>query len=240
MNLKKLIPPPALFWLIPVVVGLLYFVATIPAIAQEQALRTLTVQGQGIETVSATIAEVNLGVQIQGKTAAEVQQELAQKTSEVVKLLQSRDVEQLQTTGVFLQPNSTYSNNNRKIDGYIGSNTFSFQYRIPEVGALIDEAVAAGVNKVNSIRLTAKAEELAIAQQEALRKATLDAQNQANTVLKTVNFTAQEIVRIEINGANISNPQFIGAEKFSTAQVNTTIIGGEEQVTAFVTLQIRY
>ncbi|MEM9276586.1 MAG: SIMPL domain-containing protein [Cyanobacteria bacterium P01_F01_bin.143] len=240
MNLKKLIPPRALFWLIPIVIGLLYFVATIPAIAQEQTLRTLTVQGQGIETVSATIAEVNLGVQIQGETAAEVQQELAEKTSEVVKLLQSRDVEQLQTTGVFLQPNSPYSNNNRKLDGYIGSNTFSFQYCISEVGALIDEVVAVGVNRINSIRFTAKAEELAIAQQEALRKATLDAQNQANTVLKTVNFTAQEIVGIEINGANISNPQFIGAEQFSTAQVNTTVVGGEEQVTAFVTLQIRY
>jgi len=65
MNLKKLIPPPALLWLIPIVVGLLYFVATIPAIAQEQTLRTLSVKGQVIEAVSAMIAQVNLGVQIQ-------------------------------------------------------------------------------------------------------------------------------------------------------------------------------
>ena len=245
MKLKKLVPPTKFFWLMPITtitIGAICFASTLPAIAQEQVMRTLTVTGTGIERVSTTIAEVNLGVEIQGKTAAEVQQEVAKRTSAVVDLLQSRNVEQLKTTGIRLQPNYQYVDNQRNLVGYVGSNTVSFQLSTEKVGALIDEAVTVGATKIDGIRFTASLETLAAAQQEALRQATLDAQTQADTVLQSLNLTAKEILGIEINGAKLSSPKPVQVERLSatTADVSTPIIAGEQKVSAFVTLQISY
>ena len=245
MKFKQLMSPSKFLWLIPITsiaIGTICFASTLPAIAQEQIIRTLTVTGKGIETVSTTIAEVNLGVEIQGKTAAEVQQEVAKRTSAVVDLLQSRNVEQLKTTGIRLQPNYQYINNQRNLVGYVGTNTVSFQLSIEEVGTLVDEAVTVGATRIDGITFTASLETLATAQQEALRQATLDAQTQADTVLKALNLSAKEILGIEINGAKFSSPKPVQVERLAatTADVSTPVIGGEQKVSAFVTLQISY
>ena len=91
---------------IVLVISILFsLISFYPAVAQPESLRTLTVAGNGIEKIATTLAEVNLGVEIRGKTATQVQQEIATRTSAVVDLLDSKDVQQLQTTGVRLNPN---------------------------------------------------------------------------------------------------------------------------------------
>ena len=70
--------------------------------AQEKVLRTVTVTGEGIERIPTTLTQVQLGVEIQGKTATEVQEQVAKRTTAVVEFLRSRRVEKLQTTGISL------------------------------------------------------------------------------------------------------------------------------------------
>ena len=213
-----------------------------PAMAEEKLLQTLTVTGNGVERIATTLTQVRLGVEIQGKTATEVQQEVAKRTSAVVDLLRSRNVEQLQTTGVRLQPNYNYSNNQRNLVGYIGTNTVSFRLQTEQVGTLLDETVKAGASRIDGVNFTATPEAISIAQKEALRKATLEAQAMADAVLKTLGLTSKEIVSIQVNGASIPPPKPIQVEQLSRAeaQVNTPIIGGEQTVRASVTLQISY
>ena len=213
-----------------------------PAIASEKLLPTLTVTGNGIERIATTLTQVRLGVEIQGKTATEVQQEVALRTSAVVDLLRSKDVEQLQTTGVRLEPNYDYSNNQRRLVGYIGSNTVSFRLQTERVGTLLDETVKAGASRIDGVSFTASPEAISTAQKEALRKATIDAQAMADAVLKTLNLTSKEIVSIQVNEARVPPPKSIQAGLWSSAdtQVNTPIIGGEQTVRASVTLQISY
>ncbi|MGK7934796.1 MAG: SIMPL domain-containing protein [Xenococcaceae cyanobacterium] len=215
-----------------------------PAMAQEEVLRTLNVTGEGIERIPATLAQVSLGVEIQGKTAAEVQQEVAQRTSAVVEFLRSRNVERLQTQGISLQPNYNYNDNQRLLVGYVGRNTVSFRLSTEEVGQLLDEAVQAGATRINNISLTATEAEIASAQKEALRKATVEAQQQADTVLQALNFSTKEIIGIQINGANMPQPKMIQRERLALAAdadaATTPVIGGEQVVRGSVTLQIRY
>lgn len=213
-----------------------------PAMAQERVLRLLTVTGQGIERIPTTLTQVQLGVEIQAKTAAEVQQEVAKRTSTVVELLRSRQVEQLQTTGINLQPNYQYNNNERRLVGYIGTNTVSFRLQTEKVGILLDEAVKAGATRIDGVSFTATEAAISVAQKEALRLATTDAQQQGEAVLRALNFTAKEIVSIQINGANIPQPRMIQAEQFTKAAAPpiTPVIGGEQTVQASVTLQISY
>ncbi|HEY9711279.1 MAG TPA: SIMPL domain-containing protein, partial [Oculatellaceae cyanobacterium] len=88
------------------------------AIAQEKLLRTLTVTGRGVERSPTTATQVQLGVEIQGQSATGVQQEVANRASAVVELLRSRNVEQLQTTGIRLNPIYNYENNAQRLTGY--------------------------------------------------------------------------------------------------------------------------
>lgn len=213
-----------------------------PAMAQEQLLRTVTVTGEGRQRIPTTLTQVNLGVEIQGQTATEVQQEVAKRTAAVVELLRSRKVEQLQTTGLSLQPNYDYSDRQRRLLGYVGTNTVRFRFQTEQVGALLDEAVKTGATRIDSLSFTATEEAIAQAQKQALALATKDAQQQAEAVLKALNLNAKEVVSIQINGANVPVPRMVQSEQLarSAADATTPVVGGEQTVRAAVTLQISY
>lgn len=219
-----------------------YLTSINSAIAEEQLLHTLTVTGQGKEIISTTLAQVSLGVEIQGKTATEVQQEVAKRTSAVVDFLRSRNVEQLKTTGIRLQPNYQYNNNERTLIGYIGTNKVSFSFSTEQVGILIDEAVTLGATNIDGVSFTATETAIAAAQKKALSKATLDAQAMADAVLNTLNLTSKEIISIQVNGASVPPPKTIRVEQLSRVADNssTPVIGGEQTIQASVTLEIRY
>jgi len=239
--------------IIPIVLGtgfLSVFLESV-VIAQEprqvpsQLMRTVTVTGRGMESIPATIAQVSLGVEAQGKTAQEVQQEVARRSTSVVELLRSRNVEKLQTTGIRLNPNYSYQDNVQRLVGYTAVNTVSFRIDTDRVGNLLDEAVKAGATRIDGISFVATDSAIATAQEQALQKATQDAQRQADAVLRTLNLTRQEVVNIQVNGAVAPPPPPIplaAAPPTDKAEnrFSIPVIGGEQQVEASVTLQIRY
>jgi uncharacterized protein YggE len=224
---------------------LLFLVFTLPSSAQEREklLRTLTVSGRGVERIPTTLSQVNLGVEIQGKTAQEVQQEAARRSTAVVALLKSRNVEKLETTGISLNPVYSYANNTQKITGYSATNTVSFRLPTERTGTLLDEAVKAGATKINGVSFVASDEAIASAQTQALQKATQDAQRQANAVFGSLNLQPKEIVSIQVNGASPPPPAPVYDQvtaTFVSRKAATPIIGGEQEVQASVTLQISY
>ncbi|MGK7947091.1 MAG: SIMPL domain-containing protein [Microcystaceae cyanobacterium] len=230
------------FFVLLVTTLLINLVGINPTMAQEAVLRTLTVTGQGVERIPTTLTQVRLGVEIQGENVTEVQEEVARLTTAVVNFLRTRQVERLETTGIRLQPNYKYNNNQRQLVGYIATNTVSFRMTTEQVGSLLDEAVKAGATRIDGVSFTATEAAISDAQKEALRQATKDAQAQAQAVLDTLNFTAEEIISIKINGASLPQPRMIQAEQASrsAAQNSTPVIGGEQTVRASVTLEIQY
>jgi uncharacterized protein len=204
--------------------------------------RTLTVSGRGVETIPTTLSQVSLGVVVQGKTAQEVQQEAARRSSAVVALLKSRNVEKLQTTGISLNPVYSYTNNVQRITGYAARNIVSFRITTDKAGTLLDEAVKVGATEISSVSFVASDEAIASAQKQALRQATQDARLQADAVFSSLGLQAKEVVSVQINGASAPPPIFQRAEvaKLSSADASTPVVGGEQQVEASVTLQISY
>ncbi|MEH1840014.1 MAG: SIMPL domain-containing protein [Nostoc sp.] len=216
---------------------------TLPTLAQEKEKlwRTLSVSGRGVETIPTTLAQVSLGVEIQGKTAQEVQQEAARRSSAVVAFLKSQNVEKLQTTGIRLNPVYSYTNNVQRITGYAANNTVSFRIPTEKAGTLLDDAVKAGATEINGISFVANDEAIAAAQKQALKKATQDAQQQANAVFSALGFQSKEVVSIQVNNASAPPPpMFLRAEAAKVADASTPVVGGEQQVEASVTLQISY
>jgi uncharacterized protein len=215
-----------------------------PAMTQEQALRTLSIRGEGIQQIATSIAQVNLGIEIQGKTAKDVQDQAAQRSTAVVALLKSRNVDRLQTTGISLNPQYNYNNNKQQLIGYSATNTVSFRIANDKAGAIMDDAVKAGATRIDGISFTASDEAIAIARKKALQAATKVAREEADAVLGSLNFTAKDIVSIQVDGA-ATPPQPVIMERgrmafASKADAETPVVGGEQTVRAGVTLQIRY
>lgn len=227
---------------LPIAFGLITLALASPALAQEKMLRTLTVTGRGVEMIPTTLSEVRLGVEVQGKTAEAVQQEAAKRSSAVVSLLRSRNVEKLETTGINLNPTYSYEDGKQRLTGYVATNTVSFRVDTQRAGTIIDEAVNVGATRIDGVSFVAADSAIATAQKQALREATEDAQAQANAVLSSLNLTPKEIVSIQINGASTPPPMPVyaklQAERADAA--STPVIGGEQQVDANVTLQISY
>lgn len=206
--------------------------------------RTLTVSGKSEINLPATITQVRLGVEIQGKTAQDVQQQVAQKSSRLVELLKARRVEKLETTGIRLNPNYSYNGGRQRITGYSGTNTVSFRLDSDQSGTLLDEAVKAGATRIDGVSFVASESAIAQAQQQAIRAASEDARNQANAALNALNLKQQEVVSIQINQANLPNQQSntlsLPANVAQQTVAFTPVVAGEQQVQAAVTLQIGY
>jgi uncharacterized protein YggE len=215
------------------------------ALAQNSSARSLTVTGQGTESIATTLTEVRLGVEVEGATASQVQEEVARRSSAVVELLRSRNVEKLETTGIRLQPQYNYNDGQRRLRGYQAVNLVSFRIPTEDVGNLLDEAVQAGATRIDAVSFTATDSAIAQAQKEALRSATLDAKAQAEAVLGALNLRSEAVINIQINNAN--PPIMPRAETFRTqaetaasSAPSSPVVGGEQEIEARVTLQIRY
>jgi uncharacterized protein YggE len=208
-------------------------------VAQESRIPSLSVTGEGLVTIPTRIIIVNLGVEIQAQEAISVQTEIAQRTASIVDFLKERQVEKLQTTGFRLQPQYRYQNNERLFLGYLGVNTVSFQLEIDKIGNLLDEVVKKGATRIDSIRFTATTEAIAAGEKEALRKATENAQEKAEAVLKALNLSPSDIIEININGSNYPQPMLVQAQAMEATN-GTPIMGGEQNIRASVTLRISY
>jgi hypothetical protein len=230
---------------VPLLLGVASISLVPPAIAQEtqQMMRTITVTGQGTESIATTLTQVQLGVEVQGRTAEEVQQEAARRSSAVVDFLRSRNVARLQTTGINLSPRYDYSNGNQRIVGYTATNTVSFRVPTEQAGSLLDQAVQAGATRIDSVSFIADDAAIATARQQAIREATQDAQTQADAALSALGLSRQEVVSIQINNAYAPPPMPVFRQNVAMADAEsapTPVVGGEQEIQATVTLQIRY
>ncbi len=223
-------------------IGVLHLALATPVMAEEKMQRVLTVSGHGLEAIPTTLTRVNLGVEVQAKTAAAAQAEAARKSTSVVTLLKSRNVEYLETTGINLNPVYDYTNNRQVLTGYNATNTVTFKIKTEKAGNLLDDAVQSGATRIDGVSFIATDEAIAAAQKVALKKATQDAQAQASAVLSSLGFQAKEIVSIQVNGASSPPPRMYAMQvaKSIGADAATPVVGGEQKVEGNVTLQISY
>jgi uncharacterized protein YggE len=223
--------------------GMMSLMVPNPVLAQEKIMRTLTVTGRGTEMAATSLAQIRLGVEAQGKTANEVQQEVARRSNSVVTLLKARNVERLETTGINLSPTYRYDSGTQTLTGYTASNIVSFRIATEKAGSVLDEAVKAGATRIDSVSFVASDAAIATAHKAALRKATQNAQEQADAVLSALGLVRRDVVNIQIGGAFTPPPRPVFAEADALKQAAaapTPVIGGDQQVEASVTLQISY
>ena len=210
-----------------------------PAFQQQE--RVLSVTGLGTQMIPTTLSQVNLGVVVQASTAEAAQQQAAQRQTAVIDWLRSQSVDNLETTGISLNPRYDYSDNQQRLIGYEATNTISFRIPTGQAGAVIDGAISAGATQINGVSFIAEPAALNAARQQALEAAIADAQQQADTVLQALGLTRQEIIRITIGSVSAPPPIPVQAEaRLAADSATTPVVGQSQTVDAQVTLEIRY
>ncbi len=212
---------------------------------ERKPLRTLTASGRGIVTIPTTLSQIRLAIESSGKTPTTAQQEAARKSTRVMNYLKTQPVDKLQTTGINLNPTYTYpSGGSPQISGYTASNSISFRVTTDRAGAILDAAVKNGATRIDGVSFVASEQAISIAQIQALKQATQDAQRQADAVLEALNLKRKEVIGIQINSTSSPTPIPISSQRMSVkmadAQPTTPVVGGEQQVEAAVTLDIGY
>jgi hypothetical protein len=154
----------------------------------EFAATTVSLAAIGDVKITPDRASLNLGVNIEAPAAAQAMRQNATQMAAVIASLKAQGVpdRDIRTQGLNLQTNYAYAPNQPpRLTGYRASNTVSVIIEdMDKVGPLLDAAVAAGANQVNSINFSLKnpaaAEDQARAEAIKALKAKAEIYAQAN------------------------------------------------------------
>ena len=149
-------------------------------------VRTMSVNGVGQIFLSPDIAYIYIGVHTEKDTAAEAVAANNDETQRVIEALKKAgvDANDIRTTNFSIWPNQQYSPDGQPIGvRYVVDNSVYVTVRkLDNLGDLLDSAVAAGANSINSIQFDVadKTEALKQARDEAIKDAKSQAQELAD------------------------------------------------------------
>ncbi|GAB4419940.1 MAG: SIMPL domain-containing protein [Anaerolineales bacterium] len=149
-------------------------------------VRTMNVNGTGQVFLSPDIAYIYIGVHSDEATAAEAVAANNTETQKVIEALKAAGVEakDIRTTNFSIWPNQQYGPDGQPTGTrYVVDNSVFVTVRaLDELGDLLDSAVEAGANSINSIQFDVadKTEALKKAREEAVKDAKAQAQELAD------------------------------------------------------------
>ncbi|MBN1453166.1 MAG: SIMPL domain-containing protein [Anaerolineales bacterium] len=149
-------------------------------------VRTLNVNGTGQIFLSPDIAYIYIGVHTEEVTAADAVTANNEETQQVIEALKAAgvDAKDIRTTNFSIWPNQQYSPEGQPIGTrYVVDNSvFVTVRKLDDLGDLLDAAVSAGANSINSIQFDVadKTDALKKAREEAVKDAKAQAQELAD------------------------------------------------------------
>lgn len=203
-----------------------------------QKTDTFSVTGEGKVTVVPDIAITNLGVQTQGATAKQTQNDLNKKINAVSDAIKKLDIDEkdIQTTNYSIYPNYDYMDRFQKITGYNANATILVKVRdMDKINEVIDIATAQGANTIGGINFDIA--DRSKAEDEARQKAFQDAFKKAQQAAKIAGFQLGRVINYS---ENTGNPPFYPMPMIRSAitekDAPTSIEPGSQEVTVTVTI----
>ena len=202
------------------------------------AVRTIEVDGHGETRTSPDVADLDLAIDTQAKTAEEAASSNAALATKVIAALKSKlgDKGKITTGGYSLNPRYDERQNVKPtIIGYDASNTVTVHTgALDLVGALIDSAISAGANRVNS--LSFGVEDDTKARTQAIAIATRDAHAQADALASALDVKLGKVLKATTVAQQRPIPIMAGRAMAMAANVSTPVEPGEVTVPATVSL----
>ncbi len=205
-----------------------------------QKTDTFTVTGEGKVLIKPDIATTTVGVQVNGPTVKQVQQELNKKINDVSNAVKGVGVadKDIQTTNYSIYPTYDYQSGTQKIMGYTASTQLTIIARnIDTINSVLDAATGAGANTVGGVLFDV--DDKTKAENEARTKAVADAKSKAQNAARVAGFTLGKIVNYSENFGGFPGPYPMMAKAEGMAVVDRTptqIEPGSSQIAISVSL----
>ena len=177
--------------------------------------KVISVTGNAISSVDPDLANISFGVEIQEKTARDAlaaNSELMNKVIAAIKQVGITDSE-ISTSQFNIYP--VYDNYQEKetgrytqeLVGYRVSNIVNVKTeKLDSVAAIIDSAVGAGVNRVDSVFFSLSPEVYSKLKDDLLEKAILNAKSKAEMALSPLNYKIIGVKEISLSEFSIPYP----------------------------------
>ena len=205
--------------------------ATTPPIPQ------ISTSGTGESKIQPDRATISFGVETRRPTAGQAGTENARRQRAVLDTLKKLGLleTQLSTVGYSVTPEMRYDGKQPQVTGYVARNVVQANVgRIDQVGTLIDGALGAGANMVNSLRFfSSRADE---GRRLALADAVSKARSDAEAMAKAAGGALGSLIEMSTSGTvrpmydEVAQP----ARMAAADSAPTPIDPGEQTITVFV------
>jgi len=186
---------------------------TMPVYAPPISPHTIEVAGHGEVRVTPDLAILDFAIETHARTAEQAAADNAQLAQKVTQALQAKlgDKGKLSNVGYSLSPDySQKPNENPKVIGYRAANSVHVETGATDLaGPLIDAAIGAGANRVDSISFGLRDESKA--RNEAIAKAAKDAQTQAQALASALGVKLKGVFRATTEGGERPMPMMRAA-----------------------------
>lgn len=228
--------------------------AAVSGSAQAQSAQALVIpsvpalatSGQGEAKIAPDRASLLVNVQTRGVTAAAAAAENAAKSRAVLDALAKLGLprEQLGTEGYSVSPELRYDKDggSPKVTGYVVTNTVHAEtHRVEQAGAMIDAALGAGANLINSLSFYASS--IDVPRREAIGAAVASARADAEAMARAAGGTLGSLLEMSTQGATVPpRPMYdMAMARGKVAQAEPTPINpGLQTVTVFITARWQF
>lgn len=207
---------------------------------------SLVTSGQGEAKVAPDRASLLVNVQTRAATAAAAAADNAQKSRAVLDALAKLGLprEQLGTEGYSVSPELRYDKDggSPRVTGYVVTNTVRAEtHRVEQAGAMIDAALGAGANMINSLSFYASS--IDVPRRAAIAEAVANARADAEAMARAAGGTLGTLVEMSTQGATIPpRPMYdMAMARGKIAQAEPTPINpGLQTVTVFITARWQF
>ncbi len=220
----------------------------------EIQIHTINVAGTGTVTASPDKAVVYLGVQTQLIDATAAQQENAEKMDRIIAALKDAGIteDDMETSGYSMYPMRSYEAlrsyeaKEPTITGYVVSNRLMVTVTdVDKVGDIIDTAVNAGANEVQSVSFTLSDDARQDAREQALENAVESARSDVDTLAGILDVTILGPVEVTTSGGNVVTPYPLpyaaAVKEYEMGRSESTpIMPSDISVTAYVQIVYQF
>ena len=203
-----------------------------PAAAAEGGERVIYANGVGVVYTTPDEAVVQVSVEVSNPSAVAAQDEASRRMASVIAAMKNLGIpdEWMKTTGLSLMPIRDEKGLN--IVGYVARNTLTITVRdLSRVGEVIEKAVAAGANVINSLTFQVSSEKVRGLKSEALTLAVQDAKFQAEVAASAAGARVIGLKSLTIGGIYLPTRTLVGAEALAK---EAYVMPGESQITVSV------
>lgn len=220
-----------------------------PATGQMEPMRQpppqIVVSASGEVRVSPDRASIQIGVQSRAATAAEAAAQNSRRQRAVIDAIKAKGIpaEQIGTQGFNVIPETRYDREGQqapRTTSYLVSNVVSVDVRrIDQVGPVIDAALAAGANQINSLSFGITGADSA--RRVALTNAVSKARTDAEVMARAAGGSLGPLIELQAMEAYIPSPRAVAMESMKMAAADQVPIeAGQETIRASVSARWQF